>query len=217
MKVLLTGFEPFGGESSNPSAEAVLQLCRQQPPAGISWQALILPVEFKRSGELLHDAVCRLEPDLVVCVGQAGGRTALCLEQVAINLLEARIADNSGWQPSGEAVINDGPAAYFSNLPLKAIRAHLQQHGIPVQISYSAGTYVCNALMYQLMHMLSGSPAPRGTRGGFIHIPYSPAQAATKPDAASMSITTVVAGLLQLVLCCQQQQTDINATAGTLD
>lgn len=214
MQVLLTGFEPFGGESSNPSAEAVLQLCRQSAPVGVSWQALILPVEFKRSGTLLRDAISRLQPDLVLCVGQAGGRTALCLEQVAINLLEARIPDNSGWQPSGEAILSDGPAAYFSNLPLKAIRAQLQQQGIPVQISYSAGTYVCNALMYQLMHTLAASPQ---CRGGFIHIPYAPAQVATKPDAASMSVETVVAGLFQLVLCCQQHQTDIIATAGALD
>lgn len=214
MKVLLTGFEPFGGESSNPSAEAVLQLCNQSAPEGISWQALILPVEFKRSGELLREAIGRLQPDLVLCVGQAGGRTALCLEQVAINLLEARIPDNSGWQPSGEAVVSEGPAAYFSNLPLKAMCAQLQQQGIPVQISYSAGTYVCNALMYQLMHALTAWPQ---CRGGFIHIPYAPAQVATKPDAASMSVATVVAGMLQLVLCCQQHQTDIKATAGALD
>jgi pyroglutamyl-peptidase len=214
MKVLLTGFEPFGGESSNPSAEAVLQLCNEPAPAGVSWQALILPVEFKRSGELLHDAICSLEPELVLCVGQAGGRTALCLEQVAINLLEARIPDNSGWQPAGEAVVLGGPAAYFSNLPIKAIRARLQQCGIPVQISYSAGTYVCNALMYQLMHVLTARPH---CRGGFIHIPYTPAQAATKPDAASMAVATVAEALLLAVLCCQQHQTDILATAGALD
>lgn len=216
MKVLFTGFEPFGGEISNPSAEAVLELCRQQAPGGISWQALILPVEFKRSGDLLHDAISQLQPDLVLCVGQAGGRTAICLEQVAINLLEARIADNSGWQPSGKAIVSGGPAAYFSNLPLKAIRAQLQQSGIPAQISYTAGTYVCNALMYQLLHSLAAQP-DQPVRGGFIHIPYSPEQAATKPDTASMSITTVVAGLRQLVLCCQQHQTDIQATAGALD
>ncbi len=216
MKVLLTGFEPFGGESSNPSADAVLQLCKQSAPAGVSWQALILPVEFKRSGELLHDAISQLQPDLVLCVGQAGGRPALCLEQVAINLLEARIPDNSGWQPSGEPVVSAGPAAYFSNLPLKAIRAQLQQSGIPAQISYTAGTYVCNALMYQLLHSLAGRP-DQPCRGGFIHIPYAPAQAASKADAASMSTATVVEGLRQLVLCCQQHQTDIQATAGALD
>ncbi len=216
MKVLLTGFEPFGGESSNPSAEAVLSLCNQNAPAGISWQALVLPVEFKRSGELLHSAICQFKPDLVLCVGQAGGRTALSLEQVAINLLEARIADNSGWQPRGEAVVSGGPAAYFSTLPLKAIRAQLQQQGIPAQISYTAGTYVCNALMYQLLHTLAGIPE-YAARGGFIHIPFSPEQAAAKPDTASMSIATVVAGLRQLVLCCQQHQTDIKATAGTLN
>lgn len=216
MKVLFSGFEPFGGESSNPSAEAVLQLCRQQPPAGIHWQALILPVEFVRSGERLREAIEQYQPDLVLCIGQAGGRTSLSLEQVAINLLEARIPDNSGWQPQGQAVVSGGPAAYFSTLPLKAIRAQLQQSGIPVQISYTAGTYVCNALMYQLLHYVAGSAPPR-CRGGFIHIPYSPAQAATKPDTASMASATVVEALKQVVLCCQQYQTDITATAGSLD
>lgn len=214
MKVLLTGFEPFGGESSNPSAEAVLLLCRQQAPAGISWQALILPVEFKRSGDLLREEIRKLQPELVLCVGQAGGRPAISLEQVAINLIEARIPDNSGSQPSGEPVINKAPAAYFTTLPIKAIRQHLLQCGIPAQISYSAGTYVCNALMFSLLHQINEMSE---CRGGFIHIPYSPAQAAGKPESASMAVGTVVQALEQLVLCCQQHQTDIAAAAGTLD
>lgn len=214
MKVLFTGFEAFGGETSNPSADAVLQLCKQQAPEGIHWQALILPVEFKRSAGLLLDAVKQIQPDLVLCVGQAGGRTAISLEQVAINLIEARIPDNSGWQPSGEPVIAHAPTAYFSSLPLKAIRQQLLQYGIPAQISYSAGTYVCNALMFSLLHQLSQMP---GCRGGFIHIPFSPMQASGKPEAASMAVGTVVEALQQLVLCCQQFQTDITAAAGTLN
>jgi len=214
MKVLFTGFEAFGGETSNPSADAVRELCQQTPPAGISWQALILPVEFRRSALLLREAIELTQPDLVLCVGQAGGRAAISLEQVAINLMEARIPDNSGWQPSGIPVVTHAPTAYFTTLPLKAIRMQLQQHGIPVQISYSAGTYVCNALMYQLMHQLANLPA---CRGGFIHIPYSPAQAAGKPEAASMTVGTVVTALELVVRCCQVHQTDIIASGGTLN
>lgn len=214
MKVLFTGFEAFGGETSNPSADAVRELCQQTPPAGISWQALILPVEFRRSALLLREAIELTQPDLVLCVGQAGGRAAISLEQVAINLMEARIPDNSGWQPSGIPVVTQAPTAYFTTLPLKAIRMQLQQHGIPVQISYSAGTYVCNALMYQLMHQLANLPA---CRGGFIHIPYSPAQAAGKPETASMTVGTVVTALELVVRCCQVHQTDIIASGGTLN
>lgn len=214
MKVLLTGFEAFGGESKNPSAMAVEQLCLSDAPPGVHWQALILPVEFSRSAALLRDYVKNWQPDLVLCVGQAGGRPALCLEQVAINLLEARIPDNSGWQPSAEAVVPEGPAAYFSTLPLKAIRQQLQARGIPAQISYTAGTYVCNALMYQLLHLLAAMPH---CRGGFIHIPYAPEQAANKPDCASMAVATVISALAEIVLCCQQHAHDIAAPGGALN
>ncbi|MDZ7869988.1 MAG: pyroglutamyl-peptidase I [Rheinheimera sp.] len=173
-----------------------------------------MPVEFNRSAELLKSCINSWQPDLVLCVGQAGGRPQISLEQVAINLLEARIPDNSGWQPSGEPIVATGPAAYFSTLPLKAIRQQLQQQGIPANISYTAGTYVCNALMYQLLHQLSSMV---GRRGGFIHIPYTPEQAAGKPDAASLSVTVVVQALLEIVRCCQQYSEDITAAGGTLD
>lgn len=214
MKVLFTGFEAFGGETSNPSAEAVVTLCQQTAPAGVDWQAIVLPVEFNRSALLLREAITQQEPDLVICVGQAGGRTAISLEQVAINLIEARIPDNSGAQPSGEPVIAGAPTAYFATLPIKALKQQLQQQGIPAQISYTAGTYVCNALMYQLLHQLSTVPQ---CRGGFIHIPYSPAQAAIKTDTSSMALETVIEGLREIVLCCQQYPTDIAGTGGTLN
>lgn len=214
MKVLFTGFEPFGGENTNPSAVAVEQICQLPPPNGVQWQALILPVEFSRSAALLQSCINSWQPDLVLCIGQAGGRPQISLEQVAINLLEARIPDNSGWQPSGEPIVATGPAAYFSTLPLKAIRQQLQQSGIPANISYTAGTYVCNALMYQLLHHQSFKA---GGRGGFIHIPYTPEQAAGKADAASMAVATVVTALTEIVRCCQQYSQDIAAVGGTLD
>lgn len=214
MKVLFTGFEPFGGENTNPSAVAVEQICLSPPPNGVQWQALILPVEFRRSAALLQSCIHSWQPDLVLCIGQAGGRPQISLEQVAINLLEARIPDNSGWQPSGEPIVETGPAAYFSTLPLKAIRQQLQHQGIPANISYTAGTYVCNALMYQLLHQLASMA---GCRGGFIHIPYTPAQAAEKPDAPSMAVATVVQALIEIVRCCQQYSQDIAAAGGTLD
>ncbi len=214
MKVLLTGFEPFGGEISNPSATAVQQLLGSPPPEGIDWQGLILPVEFQRSAQLLLQKIDQWQPALVICVGQAGGRPQLSLEQVAINLLEARIPDNSGWQPAGEPVVAGAPAAYFSNLPLKAMRQAVQEQGIPAQISYTAGTYVCNALMYQLMHHLSQRPA---CRGGFVHIPYTPAQTLDKPTQPAMATELVTEALRAIVLCCQQHHEDIQAVAGNLD
>lgn len=214
MKVLFTGFEAFGGETVNPSALALEHLCQQTPPLGVVWQKLILPVEFRRSAALLQQSIQQWQPDLVLCIGQAGGRAAISLEQVAINLVEARIPDNSGWQPSGEPVVADGPTAYFSTLPLKAMRQQIQHCGIPVNISYTAGTYVCNALMYQLLHCLTNFP---GCRGGFIHIPYAPAQVVAKTDSPSMDLALVVQALQAMVLCCMQHQTDISASAGTLD
>lgn len=214
-RVLLTAFEPFGGEAVNPSAVALQQLAAQGAPSGVTLQTLLLPVTFKSSARLLTEHLSVFKPDLVLCIGQAGGRAQLSLEQVGINLLEARIPDNDGWQPSGLPVVTDAPAAYFSNLPLKALCADLNKAGIPAQISYSAGTYVCNATLYQLMHQITVQQLH--CRGGFIHIPYAPAQVCDKPGQPSMAIETVVSALWQCIQSCQRHQHDISATAGALD
>lgn len=195
--VLLTGFEPFGGESSNPSWDAV----RALDGARIASHRIAtrcLPSEFGNSLLVLRKAIRELEPALVLCVGQAGGRAQLSLERIAINIDDARIADNAGARPIDEAIAIDGPAAYFSDLPIKAMLVALREAGIPAEVSQTAGTYVCNHVFYGLMHALRNSPEVRDSlkvRGGFIHIPFSTAQAAYHPGAPSLPIATVSEGL----------------------
>lgn len=189
--VLLTGFEPFGGETSNPSWDAV----RALDGTCIASHRVVtrcLPVEFGASLAALRTAIDECRPVLVLGVGQAGGRAQLSLERVAINVDDARIADNAGAHPIDEPVVADGPAAYFSDLPIKAMLAALRDAGIPAEVSQTAGTYVCNHVFYGLMHALRDAP---GVRGGFIHIPYSTEQAACHPGAASLPIATVSEGL----------------------
>lgn len=193
--VLLTGFAPFGGESTNPSWEAV-QALEGEVIAGHRIVARCLPVEFDASLHALQQALDELVPSLVICVGQAGGRAQMSLERVAINVIDARIPDNAGAQPIDEPVAADGPAAYFTSLPIKAMLAALRNAGFPAEISQTAGTYVCNHVFYALMHALRGLP---GVRGGFVHIPYSPAQAALHAGAPSLP-STVVAQALRLAV-----------------
>lgn len=193
--VLLTGFAPFGGESTNPSWEAV-QALEGEVVAGHRIVARCLPVEFDASLHALQQALDELVPSLVICVGQAGGRAQMSLERVAINVIDARIPDNAGAQPIDEPVAADGPAAYFTRLPIKAMLAALRNAGFPAEISQTAGTYVCNHVFYGLMHALRGLP---GVRGGFVHIPYSPAQAALHAGAPSLP-STVVAQALRLAV-----------------
>lgn len=193
--VLLTGFAPFGGETTNPSWEAVVALDGRRI-RGHRVIARQLPVTFGESLKALRAALRETSPSLVICVGQAGGRTQLSLERVAINVDDARIPDNLGYQPIDTPIAETGPAAYFSTLPIKALLAGLRDAGYPVEVSQTAGTYVCNHVFYGLMHALRNK---RAVRGGFIHIPYSPVQAAAHPGAASLS-TEVVTEALRLAI-----------------
>lgn len=212
--ILLTGFAPFGGESINPSWQAVQQLQGWQPDEETQVQTLELPCVFAQSLEVLQAAIQQLNPVLVIAVGQAGGRTAISLEKVAINYQDARIADNAGNQPLGEPVFAGGATAYFSTLPLKAILQSLRQQGIPAEISYSAGTFVCNHVFYGLMHAVATTPK---VRAGFVHIPYLPSQAVRFAGSASMTAELVVAALKQIILLSLQQHQDVILAAGTLD
>lgn len=189
--ILLTGFEPFGGELSNPSWDAVQALDGEQIAAH---RVVVcqLPVEFGAAQHALSQALGELEPVLVLCVGQAGGRAQISLERIAINVDDARIPDNAGACPIDEPVVTDGPAAYFSNLPIKAMLVALREAGIPAEVSQTAGTYVCNHVFYGLMHALRNAP---NVRGGFVHIPFSTEQAAAHPGAPSLPIATVSEGL----------------------
>lgn len=164
MKILLTGFDPFDREKVNPAFEAVKLL--PGTIAGAQIVKLEVPTQFVRAGEVLEAAMAEHKPDVVICVGQAGGRAAITPEKVAINLMDGRIPDNAGYQPVDVPIRADGPAAYFATLPVKAMVQRMQDAGIPAAVSYTAGTYVCNSLMYTLLFLIDRKfPS---VRGGFI-------------------------------------------------
>ena len=212
-RILLTGFDPFGGEMINPSWEAVRALHGRRV-GGHLVVARQLPTAFVASLRLLKAAMRELKPAIVLGVGQAGGRTQLSLERVAINLQDARIPDNTGAQPIDEPVIAGAPAAYFSTLPLKAMLAGLHDAGVPAGISHSAGTYVCNHIAYAMLHLAA---TRRGVRAGFIHIPYLPAQAARLRGAASMAQADVERGLLIALRTAATTSVDCKLADGSLD
>lgn len=211
-RILLTGFDPFGGETINPSWEAVRALDGRRL-GGHRIVARQLPTEFAGSLRVLKAAVREVAPTILLGVGQAGGRQQLSLERVAINVQDARIPDNAGAQPVDEPVIADGPAAYFSTLPIKAMLAALHAHGLPADISQSAGTYVCNHVAYAMLHLAAKR---RGMRAGFIHIPYLPEQAARLRGAASMAHADVVRGLEIALRTAIATSVDCKFTAGTI-
>jgi pyroglutamyl-peptidase len=210
-KVLLTGFEPFGGDSLNPSWMAVEAL-QGQRIAGHRIVAACLPTVFDDSLEELDTLLRRHQPVLVIGVGQAGGRAALSLERIAININDARIADNSGAQPVDTPVVNGGPAAYFSTLPIKAMLLALRAEGIAAEVSQTAGTFVCNHVFYGLMHLLASGSGGSDVRGGFIHVPLLPEQ-----GEPSMALDRIVKGLETVVRCALGTQRDVTEGAGALN
>jgi len=186
--VLLTGFEPFNGADVNPSWEAVRALDGWSGP-GFQVAARELPCVFGRANLALFDAIDALQPDIVIAVGQAGGRNEISVERIAINVDDASIADNAGQQPVDATIVDGGPAAYFGTLPIKAIVQSLRLRGFPAGVSQTAGTFVCNHVFYGLMHHAQG----RALKGGFIHVPFLPEQAAGRPDAApSMALGDII-------------------------
>lgn len=209
-KVLITGFEPFGGERLNPSWEVVKQL-NDLELVGTRIVARQLPCVFGAALEALNAAIDEVQPLMVLAVGQAGGRTDITIERVAINVDDARIPDNQGQQPVDEPIVAGGPAAYFSTLPIKAMVSSMREAGIPASVSQTAGTYVCNHVMYGLLHRLSGQ---REVKGGFIHIPYLPEQAAAQPGAPSMAASTVLFALELAVSIALQVEHDLKVAGG---
>jgi pyroglutamyl-peptidase len=191
MKALVTAFEPFGGEHINASLEAVQRL----PPhlGRLDIVTAVLPTSFARAPAALEVAIAQTWPEIVLCVGQAGGRAALCVERVAINLQDAHIADNDGAQPRDTPVIAGAPAAYFSTLPVRKALAALHAAKLPAEISNSAGTFVCNHVFYSLMHHAASSERP--FRGGFLHVPCLPAQVAHGSGASAMALDDIVRGV----------------------
>ena len=190
-KILLTGFEAFGGEAVNPSWLVAQALHGQRIGAGVV-HAQGLPCVFGSALEVLHRALAVQRPVLVLALGQAAGRADFALERVAINLDDAGIVDNAGAQPVDEPVVRGAPAAYFSTLPMKAMVQALRQAGLPASVSPSAGTYVCNHVFFGLMHALRRR---RGCRGGFMHLPLLPEQAARQSGQPSLPLATQVQGV----------------------
>jgi pyroglutamyl-peptidase len=211
--ILLTGFEPFGGESINPSWEAVRALEGKTMIDGSVIAVARLPCTFVLSLDVLEQLIRMHKPRIVVCVGQAGGRAELSIERVAINVDDARIPDNAGAQPIDVQIRTDGPAAYFSTLPIKAIVAALNEKGIPAAVSQTAGTFVCNHVFYGLMQLVA--QAPKIKRAGFVHIPFLPEQAIRHPNTPSMSLEVMVAGLLQIIESTLTMKTDLVAAGGS--
>lgn len=210
MKLLLTAFSPFGGEKINPSLEAVKLVKDKIFETDII--KLEVPTVFGKSIKIVVEAIEKEKPDYVLCIGQAGGRYGITPERVAINIDDARIPDNEGNQPIDKPIFADGESAYFSNLPVKAMVEEIRKEGLPANLSNSAGTYVCNHLMYGVLYTLSKKF--KEVKGGFIHVPFIPEQTVDKPDKPSMSLTDIVRGLEAAIKAAVENQTDINVAGG---
>jgi pyroglutamyl-peptidase len=191
-RILITGFDPFGGEPVNPALEAVKLLNRKEI-TGYEVFTREIPTVFGKAIDCLIESINEMNPDIVICVGQAGGRSTITPERVAINVDDAKITDNENHQPIDAEIVSGGPAAYFSKLPIKAMVKKMNENGIPAAVSNTAGTFVCNHIFYGLMHYLEASG--KDIRGGFIHIPFLPEQIIRNPGHPSMSLELIVKGL----------------------
>lgn len=208
--VLLTGFEPFNKASINPAWEAVRAL-KGWRGEGFVVEVLQLPCVFGQARRVISGAVEELHPDVVIAVGQAGGRPEISVERVAINVDDASILDNSGQQPVDEPIVAGGPAAYFSTLPIKAIVSAIRERGIKAGVSQTAGTFVCNHVFYGLMHCLDGQPV----KAGFIHVPFLPQQAAQRDDGApSMELDDIIEALKIAVQVSLATERDLSLAGG---
>lgn len=197
MRVLVTAFDPFGGEKINPAQQAVERL--EDRIGGHQIEKLIVPTVFGDAAKLMIAEMDRLHPDAVICVGQAGGRKAVTPERVAINVMDARITDNHGCQPVDEPVVPGGPAAYFSTLPIKKMVKAIKDAGVPGEISNSAGTFVCNSLLYSVLHYAANNMPD--TRAVFIHVPFIPQQTEEKENVPSMPLDDIVRALTAAISC----------------
>lgn len=212
-KVLVTGFDPFGGEPVNPALEAVKQLDGKEI-AGSLVVTKEIPTVFGKAITTLEEAIEEIQPDLVICVGQAGGRPVLTPERVAINVNDARISDNDHNQPIDEEIVPGGPVGYWSTLPVKAMVKKMNDSGIPASVSNTAGTFVCNHIFYGLMHYLDS--IGNSIRGGFIHIPFLPEQVVRNPGQPSMGLETIVKGLELAIEAALLNEKDIIAVGGEI-
>ncbi len=211
-KILITGFDPFGGESMNPAYEAVKLL--PDTLQGVEIIKLEVPTVFHKSIDVLEEAITKHNPDVVINIGQAGNRFGITPERVAINEDDARIKDNEGNQPIDEKIFEDGKNAYFSSLPIKAMVEEMKKEGIPAAVSNTAGTFVCNHLMYGLMYLID-TKFPN-IKGGFIHVPYATEQVLDKPTSPSLSLSQIAKGLEASLVAVIENEEDIKAVGGEI-
>ena len=197
MRVLLTGFEPFGGSQVNPSREVVDRLARDGVP-GVTLHSAILPVDRQEGPVTLLYAVRALHPDAILCLGEAARRMAISIERVAINLLDYHMADNAGHQAIDAPIVPDGPAAYFVTLPVRAMLEAVHAAGIPAELSLSAGAFLCNQVTYELLHYLTTHQLD--IPAGFVHLPALPEQVTNAyPSMPSMALETMTRGIYAII------------------
>jgi pyroglutamyl-peptidase len=208
--VLLTGFEPFNKAAINPSWEAVVAL-KGWRNEHFAVEVRRLPCVFGLANRVMEGLLEELQPDVVIATGQAGGRPELSVERIAINVDDASMLDNEGQQPVDTAIVDGGPAAYFSTLPIKAIVQEMRERGLKAGVSQTAGTFVCNHVFYGLMHRTAGTK----TRAGFIHVPFMPEQAVGRYEGSpSMALDEIIQGLRAAVEATMSVERDITLAAG---
>lgn len=212
MKLLLTAFDPFGGETVNPAQEAVKMVSSRV--GNVEVIKCVVPTVFGKSIETVAAAIEDCRPDAVLCIGQAGGRADLTPERIAINLDDASITDNEGNRPVDTPIFPDGKPAYFSTLPVKAMVAAIRAAGIPASLSNTAGTFVCNHLMYGVLYTLEKYYP--GVRGGFLHVPYIPSQVTGGRGIPSMSAADIVRGLEAAIAAIGENGRDITVSEGKI-
>lgn len=210
MKILVTGFDPFGGEKINPAIESVKKL--PDSILGAEIIKLEIPTVCHKSLGVIEEAIVKYDPDVILSIGQAGGRSDMTVERVGINLDDCRIPDNEGNQIIDEPIFPEGPTAYFVNLPIKAMVREIQKVKIPASISNTAGTFVCNHVTYGVRHLVETKY--KGKRSGFIHIPYLPEQVIDKKEQPSMALDMIVMGLEAAIKAIIEYPEDIKVTGG---
>lgn len=212
MKILVTGFDPFGGEPINPAIESVKRL--PDNIAGAEIIKLEIPTVRKKSLEKIEKAINEHNPDVILSIGQAGGRFDISIERVGINLDDFRIPDNEGNQIIDEPIFPDGENSYFVKLPVKAMVQNVQKNNIPASVSYTAGTFVCNHVLYGVLYLIEKKY--KGKKSGFIHIPFLPQQVVDKRNTPSMELNTIVKGLTAAIEAIVKNNEDIKEVGGTV-
>lgn len=211
MKILLTAFDPFGGEKVNPALEAVKRV--EDEIKGAEIVKLEIPTVFKEGPKTIFDKIEEINPDVVLSIGQAGGRSALTVEFVGINWADGRIADNAGNQPVGEKIFEDGETAYISTLPVKGMVENIRKNGIPAHLSYTAGTFVCNDVLYSVLYYISKNN--KKMKSGFMHVPFAADQVVDKPNGTPfMSLEMIAQGITHAIEAIVELDEDISVNMG---